>query len=372
MKVTLERNHLLKSLGHVHRVVERRNTYPILANVLLKAADGRIDLRATDLDIEVTENVPAMVGTAGTTTVPAHTLYEIVRKLSDGAEVKLETQGGEQMLLTSGRSRFNLACLSPDSFPDLKSGTFTHTFTLPATTLRELIERTQFAISNEETRYYLNGIYLHTLEVGGTTVLRAVATDGHRMARAETDAPDGAKGMPGIIIPKKTVGEVQKLVDGADGEITVEVSDTKIRFTLDGIVLLSKLIEGTFPDYERVTPKNNDKTMNVDRATFATAVDRVSTIASERGGKAVKLSMKDGQLELSVTNPDHGTATEELAVDFEPESFEIGFNARYLLDIIGQIRSDNAVFQFNDAGSPTLVREDGEAKALYVLMPMRV
>jgi DNA polymerase-3 subunit beta len=372
MKVTLERNHLLKSLAHVHRVVERRNTYPILANVLLKAGDGRLDLRATDLDIEVTEGVPAAVGTAGTTTVPAHTLYEIVRKLADGAEVKLETEGPEQLLLTSGRSRFHLACLSPDSFPDLKSGTFTHSWSLPAGTLRELIERTQFAISNEETRYYLNGIYLHTLDVGGTATLRAVATDGHRMARAEVDAPSGSQGMPGIIIPKKTVGEVQKLLDGADGDVAVEVSDTKIRFAVGGVVLLSKLIEGTFPDYERVTPKNNDKAMHVDRGAFATAVDRVSTIASERGGKAVKLSLKESQLELSVTNPDHGTASEELVVEFETPSFEIGFNARYLLDIIGQIKSDNAVFLFNDAGSPTLVREDGDAKALYVLMPMRV
>lgn len=373
MKVTLERNHLLKSLGHVHRVVERRNTYPILANVLLKAADGRVDLRATDLDIEVTESVPAMVATAGTTTVPAHTLYEIVRKLADGAEVRLETEGGEQMLLSSGRSRFHLACLSPDSFPDLKSGSFSHEFTMPATALRELIERTQFAISNEETRYYLNGIYIHTIDSSASgPLLRAVATDGHRMARAETEAPKGAEGMPGIIVPKKTVSEVQKLLEGAEGEVKVEVSDTKIRFSLNGVVLLSKLIEGTFPDYERVTPKNNDKEMNVDRAAFATAVDRVSTIASDRGGKAVKLSMKDGQLELSVTNPDHGTASEELAVAFEPESFEIGFNARYLLDIIGQIRSENAVFLFNDAGSPTLVREAGDARALYVLMPMRV
>ena len=372
MKVTLERNHLLKSLGHVHRVVERRNTYPILANVLLKAADGRLDLRATDLDIEVTESVPAMVATAGTTTVPAHTLYEIVRKLSDGAEVRLESEGGEQLQLTSGRSRFHLACLSPDSFPDLKSGAFTHSFALPAPVLRELIERTQFAISNEETRYYLNGIYLHALEAGGELILRAVATDGHRMARAETGAPDGCRGMPGVIVPKKTVSEVQKLLEGAEGEVTVEVSDTKIRFSLDGVVLLSKLIEGTFPDYERVTPKNNDKEMNVDRAAFATAVDRVSTIASDRGGKAVKLSVKDGQLELSVTNPDHGTASEELPVEFEPDGFEIGFNARYLLDIVGQIRSENAVFLFNDAGSPTLVREAGDARALYVLMPMRV
>jgi DNA polymerase-3 subunit beta len=372
MKVTLERNQLLKSLGHVHRVVERRNTYPILANVLLKAADGTLDLRATDLDIEVTESVPAMVATAGTTTVPAYTLYEIVRKLADGAEVRLETEGGDQMLLTSGRSRFHLACLSPDSFPDLKSGTFTHEFSIAAPALRELIERTQFAISSEETRYYLNGIYVHTLDVDGTTLLRAVATDGHRMARAEVEAPAGAVGMPGIIIPKKTVSEVQKLLDGAEGDVSVEVSDTKIRFTVAGVVLLSKLIEGTFPDYERVTPKNNDKAMKVDRATFATAVDRVSTIASDRGGKAVKLTLGAGQLELSVTNPDHGTASEELPVDFESDSFEIGFNARYLLDIIAQIRSDSAVFLFNDAGSPTLVREDGDARALYVLMPMRV
>jgi DNA polymerase-3 subunit beta len=213
---------------------------------------------------------------------------------------------------------------------------------------------------------------VHALEVNGVPTLRVVATDGHRLARAETDAPAGSKGMPGIIIPKKTVGEVQKLLDGAEGDVSIEVSDTKIRFSLGGVVLLSKLIEGTFPDYDRVTPKNNDKAMNVDRAAFATAVDRVSTIASERGGKAVKLSVKEGQLELSVTNPDHGTASEELAVEFEPESFEIGFNARYLLDILAQIRSENAVFLFNDAGSPTLVREDGDVKALYVLMPMRV
>ena len=372
MKVTLERNHLLKSLGHVHRVVERRNTYPILANVLLKAQDGRLDLRATDLDIEVTENVPAMVGTSGTTTVPAHTLYEIVRKLADGAEVRLENEGSEQLLVSSGRSRFHLACLSPDSFPDLKSGSFTHSFEIAATTLRELIERTQFAISNEETRYYLNGIYLHTLEVGGEPTLRAVATDGHRMARAEANAPAGAKGMPGIIVPKKTVSEVQKLLEGAEGDVAVEVSDTKIRFTLGGVVLLSKLIEGTFPDYERVTPKNNDKQMNVDKASFATAVDRVSTIASERGGKAVKLAMKEGQLELSVTNPDHGTASEELAVEFEPESFEIGFNARYLLDITNQLSGEDAVFKLADPGSPTIILDSSSADALYVLMPMRV
>ena len=372
MKVTLERNHLLKSLGHVHRVVERRNTYPILANVLVTASDAGLDLRATDLDIEVTETAPAMTGTAGATTVPAHTLYEIVRKLSDGSEVRLETEGGERMTISSGRSRFELSCLSPDGFPDLKADAFSHTFSVPAPALSELIERTQFAISNEETRYYLNGIYFHTIEVDKKIMLRAVATDGHRLARAEAAAPAGSEGMPGIIVPRKTVAEVQKLLEGSEEEVKVELSDTKIRFSLGGVVLLSKLIEGTFPDYDRVTPKNNEKRMEVDRALFATAVDRVSTIASDRGGKAVKLIAGNDVLELSVTNPDHGTASEEIAVSFEHDSFEIGFNARYLLDIIAQIRTEKAIFMFNDSGSPTLVQEDGETSALYVLMPMRV
>lgn len=372
MKVTLERNHLLKSLGHVHRVVERRNTYPILANVLMTASAEGLALRATDLDIEVTETVPAMVGTAGATSVPAHTLYEIVRKLADGSEINLETDGADQMQITSGRSRFFLSCLSADGFPDLKSGEFSQTFSMKASELGELIERTQFAISNEETRYYLNGIFFHAVEEGGQAILRAVATDGHRLARADMDQPDGAKGMPGIIVPRKTVAEIQKLLDGVDGEVDVEVSDTKIRFTVAGVVLLSKLIEGTFPDYERVTPKNNDKEMKVDKATLATAVDRVSTIASDRGGKAVKLAISEGTLELSVTNPDHGTANEELPVSFDEDGFEIGFNARYLLDIVSQIKTENAIFMFNDSGSPTLVSEDGEARAQFVLMPMRV
>ena len=320
----------------------------------------------------MTETVPAMTGTPGTTTVPAHTLYEIVRKLSDGADVVLETDGNDQMLISSGRSRFHLACLNPDGFPDLKSGAFTHNFSIKVEMLKDLIERTQFAISNEETRYYLNGIFVHTVDGPDGVVMCAVATDGHRLARVEAEAPQGSAGMPGIIIPRKTVAEVLKLLDGVEDEVKVELSDTKIRFTLGGVILLSKLIEGSFPDYERVTPKNNDKALVVDRDSLARAMDRVSTIASERGGKAVKLALTPGQLELSVTNPDHGTANEELAVEFDLEGFEIGFNARYLLEIIAQIRTESATFMFNDAGSPTLVREDGETKALFVLMPMRV
>lgn len=373
MKLTIERNTLVKALAHVARVVERRNTYPILANIHIDAGGNGLTLRATDLDIEVTETIPCSVSAPFTTTIPASTLHDIAKKLPDGCEVTIQMKDAEGAIVAGGRSRFNLACLSPDSFPDLKSGAFGHEFTMPAATLAGLFARTQFAISSEETRYYLNGIYLHVIDAPGGHTLRAVATDGHRMARTETSAPDGCVGMPGIIIPKKTIGEVQKLLDGTTEDVTVEVSDTKIRFTVGSVVLLSKLIEGTFPDYIRVTPMNNEKIMNVDRAALGKMVDRVGTVASERGGKAVKLSISDGMLTASVTNPDHGEATEDMPADSEIDgNFEIGFNARYLQDVLSEVEGDQVQFKFNDAGSPTLVSAPGNDTTIFVLMPMRV
>ncbi|WP_294535112.1 DNA polymerase III subunit beta [uncultured Rhodoblastus sp.] len=372
MKVTLERSALLKSLGHVHRVVERRTTIPILSNVLLSAGGGGLQLKATDLDLEVTETVPADVGKAGATTLPAHVLYEIVRKLPDGAQVSLEsgTDGG-QLQLRSGRSRFNLQSLPESDFPDLAAGDMSHKFKLPAGELKRLIDKTQFAISNEETRYYLNGVFMHVAEADGVSVLRAVATDGHRLARLETPAPAGAAGMPGVIVPRKAVAEVQKLIEEPDLEVGVELSATKIRFTLGEVVLTSKLIDGSFPDYGRVIPAHNDKFLTVERKDFADAVDRVSTISSERG-RAVKLAVSEGKLVLSVTNPDSGSAVEELEVDYNASPLEIGFNARYLIDIANQLDGDTALFKLNDSGSPTIVQDREGASALYVLMPMRV
>ncbi len=372
MKVTLERSALLKSLGHVHRVVERRNTIPILSNVLLQASGSGLQLKATDLDLEITETAPADIGTAGATTLPAHTLYDIVRKLPDGAQVSLETSGETgQLLLRSGRSRFNLQSLPESDFPDLAAEDLSHKFKLPAGELKKLIDKTQFAISNEETRYYLNGIFLHVADVDGHAMLRAVATDGHRLARLETAAPAGANGMPGVIVPRKAVSEVQKLIEDPTTDVAIELSTTKIRFVIGDVTLTSKLIDGTFPDYARVIPANNDKFLTVERGDFQAAVDRVSTISSERG-RAVKLSVADGKLTLSVTNPDSGSATEELEVDYNAAPLEIGFNARYLLDIAQQLDSDTALFKLNDPGSPTIVQDRDGASALYVLMPMRV
>jgi DNA polymerase-3 subunit beta len=372
MRVILERSNLLKSLNHVHRVVERRNTIPILSNVLLNASGAILEMKATDLDLEVTEATAASVERAGATTVPAHLLYDIVRKLPEGAEVMVRTdEDGNAMSVISGRSSFRLQCLPQSDFPELTAGSFSHIFRIDSAALKTLIDKTQFAISTEETRYYLNGIYFHAIETGGKLKLRAVATDGHRLARAEMDAPAGSEGMPGVIIPRKTVSELQKLVDVPDVAVAVELSDTKIRFTIGSVVLTSKLIDGTFPDYQRVIPTGNDKTLVIDRASFAAAVDRVSTISSERG-RAVKLSISDGQLTLTVNNPDSGSATEELAADYSSDPIEIGFNARYLLDVAAQLTGNDARFMLADAGSPTLIQDTADENTLYVLMPMRV
>jgi DNA polymerase III subunit beta len=372
MKVTVERSELLKSLGHVHRVVERRNTIPILANVLLHADRSKLSLKATDLDVEVTDAIAAEVGPSGSTTVPAHMFFDIVRKLPEGAQIVLESSGDRAALaIRAGRSRFTLQTLPESDFPDLAPGEMTHKFTLKAADLKRLIDKTQFAISTEETRYYLNGIYLHAAGSGKAQTLRAVATDGHRLAQMELELPKGADGMPGVIVPRKTVSEVQRLMEDGDVDVQIELSPGKIRFTVGQTILTSKLIDGTFPDYSRVIPANNDKELVVDKKEFEEAVDRVSTVSSERG-RAVKLSITGGRLLLSVTNPDSGSANEELEVTYEADPIDIGFNSRYLLDIAAQIESEAAVLKLADPGSPTLIQDKDPRGALYVLMPMRV
>jgi DNA polymerase-3 subunit beta len=372
MKLTIERAVLLKSLAHVQSVVERRNTIPILANVLIEAGDGRLELTATDMDLTIVEQANAEVTAPGATTAPAHTLYDIVRKLPDGAQVQFEASGeAGRLALTSGRSSFTLATLPREDFPASGAEDLPQSFTLAAGEIKNLIDRTRFAISTEETRYYLNGIYLHGTEEGGPSLLRAVATDGHRLARFEMPLPDGARGMPGVIVPRKTVGELRKLIDESDQGVRVSLSDTKVRFAFDSTELTSKLIDGTFPDYERVIPVGNDKIMGVDRRVFSEAVDRVSTISSEKS-RAVKMSLDDGGLTLSATSPESGSAVEEIEVSYGGAPLEIGFNSRYLLDIAQQIEGETAEFALSDAASPTIVRDVEDASALYVLMPMRV
>ncbi|NWK97264.1 DNA polymerase III subunit beta [Sphingobium lactosutens] len=374
MKATIERATLLKSLSHVQSVVERRNTIPILSNVLIEAsADGAIKLMATDLDLQVVESVSAQVEQAGSTTISAHTLFDIARKLPEGSQVSLHAAEGK-MLIQAGRARFNLSTLPRDDFPVIAEGDLPTVFELPAETLKQIIDKTRFAISTEETRYYLNGIYFHVSEdasSGGQPVLKAAATDGHRLARVTVPRPDGADGMPGIIIPRKCIGELRKLLDEVEGSVQISLSASKIRFGLGSAILTSKLIDGTFPDYSRVIPTANDKLLKIDPRSFEEGVDRVATIATEKT-RAVKMSLDKDRITLSVTSPENGTAAEEVPGAFQGEGFDIGFNARYLLDILGQINTDLVELHLADAAAPTLIRESDSSPALYVLMPMRV
>ncbi|NIJ21857.1 DNA polymerase-3 subunit beta [Sphingomonas naasensis] len=370
MKATIERATLLRGLSHVQSVVERRNTIPILSNVLIEAqSGGTMRLMATDLDLQIDETIPAAVDQPGAITVSAHTLFDIVRKLPEGAQVELAAAEG-RITVNAGRAKFTLATLPRDDFPMIAEGELPTTFELPAETLKQIIDKTRFAISTEETRYYLNGIFLHVTDEA-TPLLKAAATDGHRLARVTVARPDGADGMPDVIVPRKCVAELRKLLDEVDGSVGVSLSGSKIRFDLGQAILTSKLIDGTFPDYSRVIPTANDKILKIDPKSFMQGVDRVSTIATEKT-RAVKMALDRDKITLSVTSPENGAAAEEVPGDYAAMPFEIGFNSRYLMDILGQIEGDLVEVHLADAAAPTLIRENDSAPALYVLMPMRV
>ena len=367
MKLTIDRMSLLRPLGHVQSVVERRNTIPILANVVLRAEEGKLSLIATDMDMDIATEVGCSVMTSGTTTMSAHLLYDIARKLPDGAEVEIAVNDGHA-IVSAGRSSFRLPTLPVEDFPAISSNELPVNFLLTAADMRDLIDATRFAISTEETRYYLNGIYIHKADSGE---LCAVATDGHRLAMTRQALPSGAVQMPSIILPRKAVSELRKLLDDFDGDVLVGLSETRAEFRFGVVRLTSKLIDGTFPDYTRVIPIGNDRIMQVDVIAFSAAVDRVSTIASEKS-RSVKMVLKSGALTLSASNTDASSATEELEVNYDGPEMEIGFNARYLLDIAGQVNSDIVEFALADQGSPSLVRAPGDEASLFVLMPMRV
>ena len=372
MKVSMERSALLRAMSRAQSVVERRNTIPILSNVLIEADGDQVSFRATDLDIVVIDRAPAMVGRAGATTVAAHTLHDIARKLPDGATVELTDDGvAGRLEVRAGRSHFSLATLPREDFPMMASAEYQTRFSCLAPTLRRLFDKAKFAISTEETRYYLNGVYMHAATGPDGPVLRCVATDGHRLARIDATLPQGAEEVPGVIVPRKTVGELRKLLDDDETEIEVSVSETKVRFATPEVTLTSKVIDGTFPDYARVIPLANSKRLEVDAKQFAQAVDRVATVSSERS-RAVKMALEDDRLILSVNAPDSGAADEELVVAYGDERLEIGFNAKYLQEIADQVDRENAVFLFNSAGDPTLMREGNDESAVYVVMPMRV
>jgi DNA polymerase-3 subunit beta len=380
MQITVNRDHLAAGVARAVRAVEKRNTIPILANILLTAAAGELRLRATDLDIEISGRIAAQVGTDGATTLPAHTLHDILRKWPEGAELKLDVSPDKgTAIIKSGRSRFALQTLPADDFPDLNAGEPAFSFVLAAEALAGAIKRVQFAISTEETRYYLNGIYLHHAENQvGIPSLRLVATDGHRLSLAELPAPEGSAALPsGLIIPRKAVTEILRMAEEAGGDIAIAGSSGKLTVEAGGTRLVTKLIDGTYPDYARVIPRANACSVVLEAAEFAAAVDRVGTVASEKG-RAVKFAFAEDRVTLTVTNPDSGEATDEVEAQYQSAPIEIGFNGRYVLDMIANGFGGKGKIELllADPGSPAMVRaingDTPATDALCVLMPMRV
>lgn len=370
LKLTIERAALLSLLNHTRSVVEARNTIPILSNVLLRADGEALHITATDMDIEVVESCPAVVSAPGVATVPAGTLYDIVRKLPNGEQISMELDAGKhRVTLKAGRSKFVLGALSAEDFPVMGMAEVMTAFDIPADDLKALLDRTKFAMSNEQTRFMLNGIYLHAKPA--ERLLRAAATDGHRLARVEVPLPDGAADMPGIILPRKTVGELRKLLEEAAGDVRMAVSSHKIRIEVSGIVITSKLIDGTFPDYERVIPTGNEHRLTVDAKEFAKAVDRVATVSTEKS-RAVKLSLSDSALKLSATNSDGGAGDDELDVEYGAPAMTVGFNAKYLLETLQQIDGVTVRFDLHDTMSPVIVTDPEAPEFLGVIMPLRI
>ena len=373
MKFTIERTALIKALGHVQSVVERRNTIPILSNVLLSADRNGVSFAATDLDMEIVDFADAQVDTPGQITAPAHTLYEIVRKLPEGAEVELRYTGDDPRLqISAGRSKFNLPVLPAGDFPKMSSEGLSRPVEIDAGDLVRLIDKTRFAMSSEETRYALNGLYLHVVADNGAPKLRAVATDTRRLALAEMPAPDGYAGAPAVIIPRKTVGELRRLLDDGGETVALSVSPQKVRFDFEGASLTSKVVDGAFPAYQSVIPYDNRRVMMLDNALFASAVDRVATISTDQS-RAVRLLVEQGRLTLSVRNIDASNASEELEADYDGDPLEVGFNARYLLDVATQLGGDSAELRLaeNAGVDPALVLDPTDAGVQYVLVPLR-
>jgi len=367
MKLSLSRDSLHAALGVVARVATR-GTIPILSNVLLEAADGMLKLRATDLDIEITASAPAEVVARGATTVDALTLRDFIAKTSAKADIALEQVEG-QLVVRCGRARLRLSVLPAEDFPNLEAVKSSHAFSLPAKPLAAMLAQAAIAISTEETRYYLNGIYLH---VSGER-LRMVATTGHILARVDGPQPAGAQGMPGVILPRKAVAELARLAAKTEGDVAIAVGSTKVSATFPGgIALTTKLIDGTFPDYARVIPANNSAICVVDREALATAIGRAGALSGKDAGRKLKMSFADGVMTLEVTNPDAGSSHDEINVEWDSPPIEIGFNASYLLEIVGVMTGGRVEIALADPGSPALLRCAEDPAALFVIMPLRI
>ena len=375
MEIKANSSDLLKALNHIHGIVEVRHTLPILSNIVLSAENNELSLSSTNLDIFCSDKIDAEIVNSGEISVPAITFFEIVKRLPSGSDVIL-SMGDEdtELILKCGRSKFNLSTLKTEDFPILSDKDLSTNFVISADELSRMIDKTKFAISNEETRYYLNGIFFHKAESNSIKFLRAVATDGHRLAQYDIPLPQGAEEITGIIIPKKTVFELRKVLDDADGDVSVSLNENKIKFSFNNLKIVSKVIDGTFPDYTKVIPQNNDKKFKTNNSELKNAIDRVSAVAinEETKSKAIKLTIENNKLNLSVESQSKGSAKEEIDISYSNEKVDIGFNSRYLLDICNEVDGDEIDVNLLDSISPAIILDKTDENLFFVLMPMRI
>ncbi len=375
MEFKINSSDLLKALSHIHGIVEVRHTLPILSNIILKARDNELTLSSTNLDIYCADKIKAEVYIAGEISVSAVTFFEIVKRLPSGSDVVMTMEEGEnEITLKCGRSKFNLSTLKTDDFPIISDNDLSTKFVLSADELIRILDKTKFAVSNEETRYYLNGIFLHKADRNSIPFLRAVATDGHRLAQYDIPLPQGAEEITGIIIPKKTIFELRKVLDDADGDVSISLNENKIKFTFNDLKIISKVIDGTFPDYTKVIPQNNNKNFKTNNNELKNAIDRVSAVAAneESKSKAIKLSLEDNKLNLSVESQSKGSANEILDISYDGDKVDIGFNSKYIIDICNEVDGEEVDISLLDSVSPAIILDKTDENLFFVLMPMRI
>ncbi len=375
MEFRINSTDLLKALSHIHGIVEVRHTLPILSNIILEAKDDKLILSSTNLDIYCSDKIKAEVLQSGEVSVSAVTFFEIIKRLPPGSEVLMVMEEGEnEIRLTCGRSKFNLSTLKTDDFPIISDSDLSTNFVLSADELIRIIDKTKFAVSNEETRYYLNGIFLHKAERNSIQFLRAVATDGHRLAQYDIPLPQGAEDITGIIIPKKTIYELRKVLDDANGDVSVSLNENKIKFSFNDLKVVSKVIDGTFPDYTKVIPQKNDKNFKTNNSDLKNAIDRVSAVAAneESKSKAIKFCIENNSLSLSVESQSKGSANEMIDVNYSGDKVDIGFNSKYIIDICNEVDGDEISISLSDSISPAIILDKTDENLFFVLMPMRI
>jgi DNA polymerase-3 subunit beta len=368
MQFQIVKSVLLKALSNVNGAVEKKNTIPVLQNVKIEVDEKKVSLAATDMDILVNSFFSAEITKTGSTTVPAQMFYDIVRKIPDNTIIAIEQVNQLTIEIKYGKAKYSLPTIEASEFPALGADDLGKEITVDAEKLAKMIDRTRFSISTDETRYYLNGLYLQSVKKDDVSELRCVATDGHRLALSYLKDSNLSSNF-GVIIPKKSVAEIRRIIEGA-GEIKISTSRVKIKIVTNDSTIISKLIDGEFPDYERALPKSNDKIVTVNKKLLFDAIDRTSTVANDKH-RSIKLIIEEGKLTLQVNTSDGGFAYEEIDINYSGEKIETGFNSRYLMDVVGQSDKEELLIKFKDGNSPALV-EPKDSNNLFVIMPIRV